>query len=100
SLRAGLPAAEISQCGMPWAAAFSRGFSHYIGRFVEFAGYSGIAEVEADPVRTRRFLEDQRTYGYDLIIQMHGNGQTSNPFVLDLKGRMTAGYYEKTEKSS
>ena len=100
SIRAGFPDAEITLIGLPWAADFSRRFSHYIDRFVEFAGYPGIAEVEADPVRTRRFLEDQRTYGYDLVIQMHGNGQTSNPFVLDLKGRMTAGYYEKTEKSS
>ena len=100
SIRAGFPDAEITLIGLPWAADFSHRFSHYIDRFVEFAGYPGIAEVEVDPVRTRRFLEDQRTYGYDLVIQMHGNGQTSNPFVLDLKGRMTAGYYEKTEKSS
>jgi ADP-heptose:LPS heptosyltransferase len=99
SIRAGFPDAEITLIGLPWATDFSRRFSHYIDRFVEFAGYPGIAEVEVDPVRTRRFLEDQRTYGYDLVIQMHGNGQTSNPFVLELKGRMTAGYYEKTEKS-
>lgn len=100
SIRAGFPDAEITLIGLPWAADFTRRFSHYIDRFVEFAGYPGIAEVEVDPVRTRRFLAEQRAYKYDLVIQMHGNGQTSNPFVLDLKARMTAGYYEKTAKSS
>jgi len=66
SIRAGFPDAEITLIGLPWATDFSHGFSHYIDRFVEFAGYPGIAEVEVDPGRTRRFLEDQRTYGYDL----------------------------------
>src|SRR5438270_13527449 len=76
SIRAGFPDAEITLIGLPWAADFARRFSHYIDCFVEFAGYPVIAEVEADPVRTWPLFEDQRTFGYDLVIQMHGHCHT------------------------
>ena len=66
--------------------------------FVQFVGYPGIAEVEVNPKRTQHFLDEQRAYGYDLVIQMLGSGRTSNPFVLALKGRMTAGYYEGSSR--
>ena len=94
ALRAGFPQAEITLIGLPWAAAFARRFSRYIDRFVEFVGYPGINEVDVIPHRTRRFLAEQRACGYDLVIQMHGSGHTSNPFVLALGGRATAGYFE------
>lgn len=96
ALRAGFPQAEISLIGLPWAAAFARRYQQYIDRFVEFSGYPGINEVPVDPERTRAFLAEQRAYGYDIALQMHGNGQTSNALVLDLKARMTIGYYKDT----
>src|SRR5205823_1349299 len=94
ALRAGFPNAEITLIGLPWAAEFAGRFERYVDRFLEFPGYPGIVEVEVDPERTARFLEAQRAYGYDLAIQMHGSGRTSNPFVLALGARVTAGYYE------
>lgn len=93
TLRTGFPDAEITLIGLPWAASFVRRFSHYLDRFVEFPGYPGIAEVAVSPHRTLRFLDEQRAYGYDLVIQMHGSGRTSNPFALALGGGTTAGYY-------
>src|SRR5579863_8535344 len=45
AMRAQFPSAEITLIGLPWAATFARRFSCYIDRFVEFAGYPGIAEV-------------------------------------------------------
>ena len=93
ALRAGFPDAEITLIGLPWAAAFVERFGRYVDRFVEFAGYPGIMEVPVDPARTERFLAEQRAYGYDLVIQMHGSGGASNPFVLALGGKVTAGYY-------
>jgi ADP-heptose:LPS heptosyltransferase len=94
ALRAGFPEAEITLIGLPWAASFARRFRPYVDRFVEFGGYPGIDEVAVDPGRSAHFVEEQRAYGYDLVVQMQGSGRTSNPCALALGGRMTAGYYE------
>lgn len=96
AIRLEFPQAEITLIGLPWAASFAQRFSRYIDRFVEFVGYPGICEVEVVPERTQQFLDEQRAYGYDLVIQMHGSGQTSNPFALALGGRSTIAYYENT----
>ncbi|MBV9231612.1 MAG: glycosyltransferase family 9 protein [Chloroflexi bacterium] len=94
AIRERFPCAEITLIGLPWAASFVRRYSHYIDRFVEFAGYPGIKEVAVDPERTSNFIAEQQHYGYDLVVQMHGNGHTSNLFALALNGKVTAGYYE------
>jgi len=94
AIRAGFPNAEITLIGLPWARSFVQRFHHYIDRFVEFAGFPGIVEVEFIAERTSRSIKEQQAYGYDLVIQMHGSGQASNPFVLALEGKNTAGYYE------
>ncbi len=94
ALRAGFPRAEITLIGLPWASSFAGRFSRYVDRFVEFPGFPGIAEREVIAERTARFIEEQRSYGYDLAIQMHGSGRTSNRFVHELGASMTAGYFE------
>jgi ADP-heptose:LPS heptosyltransferase len=93
AIRAGFPEAEITLIGLPWAASFARRFRRYIDRFVEFIGYPGIQEVPVFPEQTKRFLDEQRAYNYDLVVQMHGSGRTSNAFALALGGRVTVGYY-------
>ena len=93
AIRAGFPRAEITLIGLPWET-FAHRFSHYIDRFVEFAGYPGIKETAYVPQRTKRFLKEQQAYAYDLVIQMHGSGKTSDALALALGGRMTVGYYE------
>lgn len=92
ALRAHFPQAEMTLIGLPWAAAFARRFSRYIDRFAVFPGWPGIREAPYDAKRTQRFLDEQRAYGYDLVIQMHGSGEASNPFALALGGTVTAGY--------
>lgn len=94
AIRRQFPEAEITLIGLPWAATFARRFASYIDRFVEFPGYPGIDEAPFDAVRTARFLAEQRAYGYDMVVQMHGSGQVSNLFVLELNGRRTVGYYQ------
>ncbi len=95
ALRQRFPEAEITLIGLPWASSFVQRFNHYIDRFVEFVGYPGIDEIPFDKQRTERFLAEQHAYNYDLVIQMHGSGRTSNPFVLALSAPVTVGYYEK-----
>ena len=94
-LRQRFPNAEITLIGLPWTASFVQRFACYIDRFVEFVGYPGIDEVPVDAQRTERFLAEQHAYGYDIAIQMHGSGRTSNPFVLALDAPITVGYYEE-----
>ncbi len=99
ALRQLFPDAEITLIGLPWASSFVQRFKGYIDRFVEFVGYPGIDEVSVEAQRTERFLTEQRAYGYDIVLQMHGSGRTSNPFVLALSAPITVGYYEKTPAS-
>jgi ADP-heptose:LPS heptosyltransferase len=93
ALRAGFPDAEITLIGLPWAAEFVRRFRRYLDRFVEFVGAEGLGEIEYVPERTERFLQEQRAYGYDLVVQMHGSGQASNPLALAIGAAATAGFY-------
>ncbi|GAC1365282.1 MAG: glycosyltransferase family 9 protein [Ktedonobacteraceae bacterium] len=100
ALRARFPHAEITLVGLPWARAFAQRFHLYIDRFVEFVGYPGIQELPVDAVRVSQFIAAQREYNYDLAIQMHGSGQSSNPFVHALGARLTVGYYEGTQPAT
>ena len=95
ALRAAYPAAEITLIGLPWAATFAERYDRYIDRFVEFEGFPGIREVEVQPERVARFLTRQFTYTYDLVVQMHGSGATSDAFALALAGQTTVGYYDR-----
>jgi ADP-heptose:LPS heptosyltransferase len=95
ALRHRFPGAEITLIGLPWAESFARRYSRYVDRFIPFVGYPGIAEVEVDQPRVRAFLRAQRAWRYDLVVQLHGSGRASTPFALALRGRMTAGYYER-----
>lgn len=94
AIRRQFPEAEITLIGLPWSRELVRRFGHYLDRFVEFPGYPGIDEVPVVPERTARFLEEQRGQRYDLAIQMHGSGTTSNPLILDLGAKATAGCFE------
>jgi len=93
ALRSGYPHAEITLIGLPWARSFAERYHALIDRFIEFAGYPGINEVPVIPERVERFVAEQRHDAYDLVIQMHGSGGTSNPFVVALGGRNTVGCY-------
>lgn len=92
ALRHRFPDAEITFIGLPWAEGFTRRFSAYIDRFLEFPGYPGIREMEVVPERLERFLDQQRAYNFDLALQMHGDGRVSNGFVADLGARLSLGY--------
>jgi ADP-heptose:LPS heptosyltransferase len=93
SLRRRYPAAEITLIGLPWAASFAGRFDHLIDRFLPFPGFPDIDEVPYDEERTKAFVSEQRDSHYDIVIQMHGSGRTSNPFAVALGGTITIGYY-------
>ncbi len=92
ALRRRFPGAEISLIGLPWASEFVRHVPNLLDRFLEFPGWRGIPEVTYVRARTERFLEEQRAYGYDLAVQMHGNGSYINGFIARLGARVTLGF--------
>src|SRR5207248_482489 len=85
------PAAEISYVGLPWAQGLISRYG-YVDRFLEFPGYPGIPEVEVVTERTAAFFEAAATYGYDLAVQLHGDGRRMNGFVGGLRARWSLGY--------
>ncbi len=91
TLRRHFPAAEITLIGLPWARDLVARLP-YLDRFEEFPGHPGIAEVPYDPERAEPALARLRAAGYDLAVQMHGDGRTSNGFVAALGARATLGY--------
>ncbi|HEY8477658.1 MAG TPA: glycosyltransferase family 9 protein [Chloroflexota bacterium] len=99
ALRRAFPNAEITLVGLPWARVLVDRLP-YLDRLAEFPGYPGMLEVDEDPARTAAFLREARAYGYDLAVQMHGNGRASNAFTLELGARATVGYYPPSEEDS
>ncbi len=91
SLRRCFPYAEMTLMGLPWAAEFVRRVP-YVDRFVAFPGYEGIREVPYCARQTRAFLAEAQATGYDIALQMHGNGHISNSFVAALGARLSLGY--------
>jgi lipopolysaccharide heptosyltransferase II len=90
-LRAAAPDAEISFIGLPWARDFVERYG-VVDRFLDFPGVAGIPEVPYDPERTRRFLDEAVAQHFDVAIQMHGDGSSSNAFVAGLGARFSIGY--------
>jgi ADP-heptose:LPS heptosyltransferase len=91
SLRRCYPHAEITLIGLPWAAEFVKRMP-YLDRFVAFPGYEGVREVPYSAKVTRAFLAEAHATGYDIALQMHGNGHVTNGFVAALGAKISLGY--------
>ncbi len=92
ALRTAYPGAQITLVGDDRTRPLADRIPQWIDRFVEFPGFPGIRERSVDARRTVEFLGRAQASGYDLAIQMHGNGVWSNPFVALLGARIAAGF--------
>ncbi len=93
ALRAGLPHARISLCGLPWARSFVRRFSRYLDEFIEFPGYPGLPERNCSGSDLNAFLRQMQDRRFDLAIQMHGSGSISNAVIESVGARFVAGFH-------
>jgi ADP-heptose:LPS heptosyltransferase len=93
ALRAAYPGAEIVLLGQKWHAAFLNGRPLPIDRAVAVPPSQGVNDSApgAPPEELDRFFREMTAERFDLAIQMHGGGRHSNPFVLRLGARLTAG---------
>lgn len=91
ALRKSLPDAEITLITLPMLAELADRCP-YIDRMLTFPGFPGIAEQLFDPGAAAEFFRQAQNKAFDLAIQMQGSGVNSNPFVLMLGARHTAGF--------
>jgi ADP-heptose:LPS heptosyltransferase len=97
ALRRSSPEAQIALIGLPAVAPIVARFRHYIDELLPFPGFPGIPEVPPDPPRLAEFLAAARRRAFDLALQLHGSGRTSNAFVALLGARRVAGSYPPDE---
>ncbi len=91
ALRAALPGAEITLAGQAFVAGLADRCP-YLDRFEAFPGYPGIGEQFFAPGITLRFFRQMQAREFDLAVQMHGSGMYSNPFLLMLGAKTSAGF--------
>ncbi len=94
ALRAAYPEAEIVLLGLLWHREFLSPRPSPVDRVIPVPISKGIREeagVEEDDCELDAFFASMRNEKFDIALQMHGGGRYSNPFVLALDARVTAG---------
>lgn len=92
ALRAAYPGAEITLLGLPWHRDFLEGRPGPDDRVVAVPRVRGVGAAEdGDPAERAAWFGAERARGYDLALQLHGGGAHSNPFLLQLGAKLTAG---------
>lgn len=96
ALRAALPRAELTMISLPLLREVVERSPH-LDRFVPFPGFPGIAEQLFEPRAAAQFFLAMQAERFDLAIQLQGSGANSNPFMLLLGARATAGFVRPGE---
>jgi ADP-heptose:LPS heptosyltransferase len=91
ALRNALPGAELVLITLPLLRPLAERVN-FIDRIVMFPGYPGLAEQFFDARRAAAFFVDMQAQRFDLAIQLQGSGVYTNPFVLMLGARRSAGF--------
>lgn len=93
ALRAAYPAAEIVLIGADWHAGLLSGRPGPVDRVVVVPPTPGVRlDGVEDPAAVEAFVAAMRAERFDLALQMHGGGRSSNPLVARLGARVTAGF--------
>ncbi len=98
ALRAAHPAAELTLLGAGWHPQLLDGRPGPWDRVVVVPGCPGVRDTDTDdhdPAALAAFFAAQRRERYDLAVQLHGGGRSSNPFVTALGARTTVGAQDR-----
>jgi ADP-heptose:LPS heptosyltransferase len=95
ALRATYPDAEVVLLGAPWHARFLPGRPGPVDRVVVVPPAPGIRAAEKGESwpdsAVSAFREGMRAERFDLGLQFHGGGANSNPLLISVGARVTAG---------
>jgi ADP-heptose:LPS heptosyltransferase len=94
ALRAAYPGAEIVLLAAGWIADFANERPGPLSRAVGVPVCRGVGappDAAEDPAALEAFFAAMAAEQFDLALQMHGGGRYSNPFLLRLGARHTAG---------
>lgn len=92
ALRAALPGTRIALVGLPWAEQFAARFHQYIDDFVAFPGHEALPEQQVAASGIQAFYASMRARQFDLALQLHGSGETTNAIVQSFGARCVAGF--------
>jgi ADP-heptose:LPS heptosyltransferase len=87
SIRAAHPSARVTLVGLPSAGWFVQRYPGLVDDLLEVEGVAGLPEVPADPVKALAFFRRAQSRRFDLALQLHGSGTTSNPLLTMLGAR-------------
>jgi ADP-heptose:LPS heptosyltransferase len=93
AIRAALPESEIALIGLPWARSFVSRYAAYLDGFYEFPGWPGLPEQPPRCDHIPAFLAAMQAERFDLVMQLHGSGELTNPLAKLLGARKAAGFY-------
>jgi ADP-heptose:LPS heptosyltransferase len=91
AIKACLPKSELTVVTLPMLFELAYRCPD-INRVEAFPGYPGMADQLFDSRSALAFFSKMQAEEYDLAIQMQGSGVYSNPFILMLGARFTAGF--------
>jgi ADP-heptose:LPS heptosyltransferase len=91
ALRAAHPDAHITLVGLPSAAWFVEAHPRLVDDLLPVAGVPGLPEVVPDAAAARRFHATAVARRFDLAVQLHGSGVTTNPLTTMLGARHQVG---------
>jgi ADP-heptose:LPS heptosyltransferase len=98
ALRAAYPGAEIVLLGKQFHHDFLLGRPGPVDRVEVVPPYPGVTAEEGEEVDRERidaFFQRMQAERFDLALQLHGGGASSNPFTRRLGARVTAGLQDR-----
>jgi ADP-heptose:LPS heptosyltransferase len=97
ALRTAYPFAHITLIGLPWQKGFVERFQQYFDAFVEFPGWPGLPEQPVDIKKIVPFLLSMQQQEFDLVLQMQGNGESTNAMCMLFGAKKVCGLRKPDE---
>lgn len=98
ALRQAFPHASIALIGLESARSLIERFPHYVDELIVFPGLDSFPEQKAKEDELPAFYRRMQARGFDLALQMHGDGTRSNAVVERLGARLRAGFVPRDER--